>query len=304
VFSRAHHGQDVPVDVRVPLQSAIAMATHEIRNRARLVSHLTDVPLVMADEGRLAQVFLNLLLNAAHAIPEGHYARNVVTVRTRADDGFVCVEIEDTGTGIAPDVLPRLFEPFFTTKPLGVGSGLGLSVSQTIVTGFGGAITAQSVPGKGSMFTVKLPVDVSEPAVEPDVEPVTAAVSSGGASPRSVRMGRFLVIEAESSVAQAISHALIPRGEVTATADVMDVRRRLGQGESFDVILCDMALPGQAGQTLFRWIEQNRPDLIARVVRVGGSTPAPDEQTTRWLGKPFAREQLEAQVMGVLARPG
>ena len=111
-----------------------------------------------ANEARLVQVFLNLLVNAAQALPDGHAEENEIRVTTDPGaDGSVIVEVSDTGTGIPPEVMERLFEPFFTTKAIGQGTGLGLPICRNIVEGLGGRITVQSELGKGSTFRVTLP---------------------------------------------------------------------------------------------------------------------------------------------------
>jgi len=140
------------------LATSIKMAHNEIRHRARLVQSYAEVPPVVANASRLGQVFLNLLVNAAHAIEDGHADVNEVRVRVRADDTRVYVEIEDTGVGIPASVLPRIFDPFFTTKPAGVGVGLGLSICDRIVESFGGTINVTSKLGFGSTFRVALPI--------------------------------------------------------------------------------------------------------------------------------------------------
>ena len=156
-FSRAGRGGQRAVDLRRVLQSALGLAQNEIRHRARLEVDVGDIPPVMGSEHRLGQVFLNLLINAAQAIPEGRAAENVVrAITATAPDGRALVEISDTGTGIPPDVLPRIFDPFFTTKPVGVGTGLGLSICHGIVSGLGGEIHVESTLGRGTTFRVLL----------------------------------------------------------------------------------------------------------------------------------------------------
>src|SRR5206468_2539320 len=104
------------------------------------------------------KLFMNLLINAVQAIPEGRALENEIRVRTLTDSaGWAVVEIEDTGSGIAAEVLPVIFDPFFTTKPVGAGTGLGLSICRTIVTEMGGDITVSSEVGQGTRFRVRLP---------------------------------------------------------------------------------------------------------------------------------------------------
>ncbi|QRO02910.1 histidine kinase [Archangium violaceum] len=148
-----------PVDVVATLRGAAKVAAYEVRGRARLVEALDAVPPVNAHRARLCQVFLNLLINAAHAIPPGQATRNEIRLSARMDGTTrVLVEVSDTGCGISPGNLERIFSPFFTTKPVGVGTGLGLSVCHGIVTALGGDISVESEVGRGSTFRVSLPV--------------------------------------------------------------------------------------------------------------------------------------------------
>ena len=125
---------------------------------------LEDVPPVVANEGRLGQVFLNLLVNAAQAVPEGDTTAHEIRVVLKRVGNEVVAEVCDTGVGIKAEHLARLFDPFFTTKPVGVGTGLGLAVCHGIVTSLGGEIDVQSEPGKGSRFRVKLPAAGPRPS--------------------------------------------------------------------------------------------------------------------------------------------
>jgi signal transduction histidine kinase len=158
-LSRPDDESSVPVDVPTVVRSAAKMASHEIHLRARLVEDCQDVPPVQGNPARLVQVLLNLLINAAHAIPEGQVAENEIRVVARPrDDGHVIIEVSDTGSGIPAEHLERIFDPFFTTKPVGKGTGLGLSVCHTIITALGGSIHVESQPGQGSTFRITLPV--------------------------------------------------------------------------------------------------------------------------------------------------
>jgi two-component system, cell cycle sensor histidine kinase and response regulator CckA len=164
MFSRAEEPRLVPVDLRGVIQSAARLAASEIRHRARLVTELAEVPAVLADPSRVGQVVLNLLINAAQALPGGAADAHEIRIATRPGRGHVVLEVSDTGPGIPSEVLDRLFTPFFTTKPVGEGSGLGLSICHRIVTSFGGTIRAASPPGQGAVFTVELPIAAARSA--------------------------------------------------------------------------------------------------------------------------------------------
>src|SRR5262249_52991153 len=144
------------------LDSSLRIASNQIRQRAQLIKSYADLPAASGDAGRLGQVFLNLLINAAHAIPEGRAERNMIRVSTQVDaEGRVVVAISDTGVGIDPATLGRLFDPFFTTKPVGEGIGLGLSICHTIVASLGGSISVESELGRGTQFRVALPLSTA-----------------------------------------------------------------------------------------------------------------------------------------------
>jgi signal transduction histidine kinase/ligand-binding sensor domain-containing protein len=167
-FSRLAPEHRERVELHAVLDSTLSVADGQVRPRARVVKDYGAVPPVLVDESRLGQVFLNLLMNAAQAIPEGHPQANEIRVSTRQDErGRAVVSVRDTGTGIAPEVLPRIFEPFFTTKPVGVGTGLGLSICHTYVQAMGGEIRVQSELGRGATFEVVLPPALEDAATEP-----------------------------------------------------------------------------------------------------------------------------------------
>jgi two-component system NtrC family sensor kinase len=172
-FSRREDERFGPVDIHTVLDSCASLARSEIRHRAQLVKEYGEIPHVLGNESRLGQLFLNLLVNAAQAIPEGDAKGNSVRLTTAlAGTGWVVVSVQDTGMGISPENLQRLFKPFFTTKPVGVGTGLGLSICHGIVTAMGGRIEVSSEVGKGTTFRVFMPV--ADTGTKISAEPKTA----------------------------------------------------------------------------------------------------------------------------------
>ena len=141
-------------DVHAGLESTLGVAWSEIKHKAEVVRDYGELPPVECQPSQLNQVFLSLLLNAAEAIRE----RGQITLRTRHENDWISIAVSDTGIGIAPEDRKRVFEPFFTTKPVGKSTGLGLSLAYGIVTMHGGRIDLESELGKGSTFTVRLPV--------------------------------------------------------------------------------------------------------------------------------------------------
>ena len=151
-------------DVHAGLDTTLNIVANEIKYKATVEKHYGKLPEIKCLASQLNQVFMNLLVNAAQAIQN----RGVITIATGAQDGWVWVKISDNGCGIAPDNLKRVFEPFFTTKPVGSGTGLGLSLSYSIVNKHGGRIEVASKPGVGTVFTVRLPVTPPASSTAPE----------------------------------------------------------------------------------------------------------------------------------------
>ncbi len=149
-------------DLRHSLRRTLNIVHNELKYKAEIRQDLADIPEIRCLPGQLNQVFMNLLVNASHAIETAGEVR----LRTWHEDGWVVVEIADSGCGIPVEVMDRIFEPFFTTKPVGKGTGLGLSISYGIVKKHGGRIEVESQPGQGTTFRVVLPVAGPEAAGE------------------------------------------------------------------------------------------------------------------------------------------
>ncbi|QRO02665.1 PhnD/SsuA/transferrin family substrate-binding protein [Archangium violaceum] len=155
-LSRKPPEHQARVQLQPVLENALKLIRGELHHRARLEKDFHDLPAVDADEARLSQLFLNLLLNAVQSMDPGAAAHNVLRVAAyTGPDGEVVVEVQDTGKGLRPEVLSRIFEPFVTARPS--STGLGLSVSHAIVTSLGGTLRAESREGRGTLLTVTLP---------------------------------------------------------------------------------------------------------------------------------------------------
>ncbi|WP_437969663.1 ATP-binding protein [Sorangium sp. So ce260] len=315
-FSRAEEDRRGPVDPRRVLDSCVHMAMNEIRHRARVVRSFQDVPPVEANEPRLAQVFLNLIVNAAQAIPEGLAEQNVIELSTRCDAaGWVVVEVRDTGAGIAPETLGRIFEPFYTSKGAGEGLGLGLAICHAIVAALGGRIEVESRHGEGSTFRVVLPAATGSEAralatAGPGVssgqrENRRLAAAAPGAAPRQ----RVLIIDDEPMLTRAIAGTLEPRHETTATASARDALTRIRAGERYDAILCDLMMPDMTGMDFYASLAEHAPEQQRRVVFLTGgafterSKAFLQQVNARLLLKPFDAATLLSLIDEVVAAP-
>jgi signal transduction histidine kinase len=154
VFARGQDDVWQPVDLHEELESSLTLLNHLLKDRVTVVRKFGDLPSVECVRSQIDQVFLNLLANAAQAIP----GEGTITIETRVENGSAVVQITDSGSGIAPEILDKVFDPFFTTKPVGEGTGLGLSISYELIKKHRGQITAVSAPGEGASFTARLPL--------------------------------------------------------------------------------------------------------------------------------------------------
>jgi len=297
IFSRSDEDKTGAVDVRRVIESSLRMAWNEIRHRARLVKEYGDVPPVEGNEGRLGQVFLNLIVNAAQAMPEGRADRNEIRVVTRQDDhGRVVVEVRDTGSGIPESIISRIFDPFFTTKPIGVGTGLGLAICHRIVTALGGQFQVESQVGKGSVFRTILPVAKGDAA---EVSHQPAALVLG---PR----GRILVVDDEPLIGKAVQRMLSAEHEVLAVTSARDAIGRVFNGERFDIIFCDLMMPEMTGMDLHAELVRLAPEQAEKVVfTTGGAFTSGAREFLEHvrnprIEKPFDKGSLKALVHGML----
>ncbi|MFO0736335.1 MAG: response regulator [Labilithrix sp.] len=304
LFSRHEDGAKDRADVKEALESSLRMAFNEIRHRAGVVKEYGPAPLVVGSESRLGQVFLNLIVNAAQAIPEGNIEGNTIRVAIRTDaKGMVIVEISDTGAGIKTEDIPNLFTPFFTTKPPGIGTGLGLPICQRIIAQMGGDIQVESEVGRGSTFRVLLP---------------GAALTSDGRSlrapalsvvPGSHRRGRVLVVDDEEMLAAAIRRVLSRQHDVVITTRALEALDKLRAGETFDVIFSDLMMPQITGMELFERIQKEFPEHAPRVVFLTGGafTQAAREflatVSNPTLEKPVDRQSLLSLVSDRVKEP-
>jgi PAS domain S-box-containing protein len=286
-----------PVDVRAVLEAALRVTHNEIHHRARLVTDLAAIPpgAVMGSAQRLEQVFLNLLVNAVQALPDGRPENEIRVVLRAPSPREVLIEVSDNGPGIPEEALSRIFDPFFTTKPVGLGLGLGLSICHGIVTSHGGAIAVDSAPGRGTTFRITLPAKPLEAA---------AAPANGGAAPAdaAAKRRRVLVIDDEPALAAMIRRVLSKDCHVDLAVDAREGLERLGGPEPFDIVLCDLMMPDMTGMDLFAEVARRHPGLERRFIFMTGGafTPRATEflaqVSNRRLEKPFETAVLRAAV--------
>jgi PAS domain S-box-containing protein len=292
-FSRADEETVAATDLRRSLDTSLTLVWNEIKHRARLIKDYDGLPAVRANEARLGQVFINLFVNAAQAMPEGDIEHNELRVTGRTDAlGNAVVEIRDTGCGISPEHLDRIFEPFFTTKPIGEGTGLGLAICHGIISSLGGTLSVQSAIGKGTTFRLVLPAAKPEATAQPVQRKVAKAS----------QRGRILVIDDEKDLTDVTRDGLSHLHEVMTTQDARQALEWIAAGERFDLILCDMMMPLMTGMEFYTRLQNLAPGQADRVVFMTGGafTPRAREFLARLpnlrLEKPFDVEHILTMV--------
>lgn len=291
-FSRQDESVLEPIDVSEPLESALAFTANETRHRARVVTELgSSLPRVLANSGRLAQVFTNLLVNASHALDIGRAHENTITVRSFVDaQDRVVVDIEDSGCGIPPENLNRVFEPFFTSKPVGVGTGLGLSICHGIIASFGGDIEIASEVGKGTRVRILLPATQEEIRLSETSE----------AAPCTAGRKRILVIDDDRSLRDVIQTALSTDHDVIAMESAIEALQHLDDvRECYDWVICDVMMPAMTGMEFFETIRARGTGFEKKIILMTGGAFTPKVRS--WmetlsnpkLEKPFRMKQLK-----------
>ncbi len=287
-YSRFDEDAREPVDLRAVLASAERLVAHQLRTRVRLTTDFRDPPRVLGNAGRLEQVFINLIMNAVQALPDAPATNRLEIVAKRAANGHAVVEVRDNGPGIPEEIRHRVFDPFFTTKAPGVGTGLGLSICHRIVTQLGGAIEIEN--DGGTVVRVTLPPATDEPA----------CVGSQGRGSQELQRRRVLVIDDEPALVLTLRCLLEQDHDVVTVTDGRGALSRLLENEPFDLVLCDIAMPGIDGADLYDAVRVQRPELAERFVFMTGG--AFTEKIVRFLEraarpclqKPFPIAELEA----------
>jgi PAS domain S-box-containing protein len=292
-------GPPEPVDVNKAVTSAINIVQTQFRHRARLERAHEPGLFALAREGQLVQVLVNVLTNAAQAIPTDGEDHLIRVSTWQVDDEAVEISISDTGSGIPESALPHVFEPFYTGKRRGEGSGLGLAISKRIVDDFGGHIRFESTLGRGTTVYVRLP---SATPLSGGAREGRRPSMFGAAAPRA----RILIVDDELPLARTLRRLLADH-DVTLMHDGRTARKTLQSDAAFDVILCDVMMPGLSGAQLYQAVCAEHPELAARFIFMTGgnlndlSSAFREALGPRLLVKPFEPERvlkLVAQTVG------
>jgi two-component system cell cycle sensor histidine kinase/response regulator CckA len=283
------------------IENFAPMLRRFVGQRVKLVTQITDVPTVLADQGQLEQVLMNLAVNARDAMPSGGRLTIETNVQEIDDDAaakrqirpgtYVVVSLTDTGVGMSFETQQRMFDPFFTTKEVGKGTGLGLAIVHGIVSQAGGEISAYSELGRGTTLRIHLPVTA---------ETILAKPATPTVSPRTLPAMTVLVVDDQREVRAVAGRVLQEAGCKILESSTADEARRIcvSHDGAIDVVVLDMVLADARGDLLAHQLRALRPALKvvmmsgypAGALSAGGGTP-PD-----LLAKPFTPSELRAAV--------
>ncbi|HEX6589730.1 MAG TPA: GAF domain-containing protein [Longimicrobiales bacterium] len=297
-FSRPHDVELTPLDVVDAIEASLSLRAYEHRVQdIAVVRNFEPVPPVRADMHRLQQVFLNLIVNAEHAMA-GQSRPRVIDISCRLNDA-VEIRITDTGPGIPESALDAVFDPFFTTKPVGQGTGLGLSVSYGIIRELGGTIKAVPHPD-GARFVIRLPPLAAVVPIE--TPPMPAKQKSNDSTPApdpaDVSHASILFVDDEPSLRRVAERYLARLGHHVELAANGEEALRLLQTRRFDVIVTDLRMPGLGGEELYLRLG---PLVQQRFLFMSGDIVS--EKTRRFLaatGRPYLHKPFELKRLGSL----
>jgi signal transduction histidine kinase/HD-like signal output (HDOD) protein/CheY-like chemotaxis protein len=300
-FARPNAPQTTKLDINSLLLKIIGLVESIFQtHRIPIVQSLApDLPLILADANQLEQVFLNLVINAQHAMEkEG----GVLTVSSAfmPDGRRISISVKDTGTGISPENLSRIFDPFFSTKSEGKGTGLGLSTAYGIITNHYGEIKVISAPGKGTEMVVILPV--STPVTLP--EKPAPRLATECAMPTAAKGHRILVVDDEQHIRDILSETLREAGYVVETAPNGEEGVLKLRSASFDLILLDIRMPIHSGLDVLKLLRRNGGAPPVMIITGLASSDELDEAlrlgAAKCIRKPFHLKTLLSDISGIL----
>jgi len=298
-FARRHKPSKNFIDINRLVRESLRLEAYQFRTQnIKIQTHLAHhLPHTMADTHQLQQVFLNLFINAFHAM-KSHSLSGTLTIHTRLHNGYIRLEIQDSGPGIPQEDIKKIFEPFFTTKEVGKGTGLGLSICYGIIHEHGGRIWAESPPRQGAKFIVELPILKAPP---------TASHQAGDTSKPLPSGMNVLIIDDEEVLHSVIKRMCERIGvQVTSARDGKAAKKKL-EHHRFDAVLCDVNMPGMDGRQLYEWVRKNRPEMLSRWVFITGSITTETHdflKQTRLpsIKKPFQLRMLK-KILEIITRP-
>lgn len=303
-MARQHTTERRSTTVQALLDDTLQLLAYSMRTSGVTVEQdiAPDLPTLLCDPDQIVQVLTNLLINARHVLEEQPQPR-CVRLTAHVDAEWAQIEVVDNGPGVAEAIRSRIFDPFFTTKPLGTGTGIGLAVSRGIVEAHGGSLNLASADGEGARFVIRLPLDREAPH-QSDPNGVAEV------SERLVPARRTaLIVDDEPDIGQLLAEMLQKLGYRIEVKVSGEAAQAVLKQRDYDVVLCDLRMPGLDGPGLYAWMTEHRPHLCARTGFITADTLSPSSY--KFLGdsrrpileKPFVPSELRQLLAKLRASP-
>jgi signal transduction histidine kinase/CheY-like chemotaxis protein len=292
IFSRTRRAKKQAVDLEATLSSIIKIVGTQVGRGITVKEEFSGVPQVLANEGKVGQILLNLLVNACQSSIEAE--KTQIIVRTLLDGEAVRIEIEDCGAGVQSELREQIFEPFFTTKDVDQGTGLGLAISREIAEQHEGTLELDTSYTGGARFRLTLPINAGD-ATEAEADKI----------PQPSRSLRILFVDDDQAIRNLASQSLGKVHDLTIAADGVEAQEHLQASQEFDVIVLDLQLPKRSGGEVFAWLEHHHPSLTSKVlIMSGGPTTAQAadflaDHASQTLNKPASLEEIEQAILGI-----
>ncbi len=305
VFARRREGERDAYDINDLVREVLAAQRYEIETHAITLQEnpAAELPKVWIDPVQIERVLTNLIINAEKALADVPEDNRQLMVTTRPSGEGVAVDIADTGPGILDHVLPNIFDPFFTTREVGQGTGLGLSMSHSIVEAHGGELKVQTIPGEGTTFTMELPrAEEEEDESEKTIGGTRRVPDFVLQEETSARPLSILVVDDEKEIRQLAHRFLTGKGHSVAQAATGREALKLVMANEYDGVVLDLRMPDMSGEGFFDWLRQNRPEMANKVTLISGDLGNPQtveilERIGRpYLLKPFKAHELLAHI--------
>ena len=261
-FAHADEEAKGAVNLAQIIDRASKMVAHEIKHRAQVEIECPEGIEVLGNPGRVLQVVINLLTNAAHSVEPGSAKDNWIRVSVKFREGRIFLRVADTGSGIDSELMERIFEPFFTTKVVGFGMGMGLSITRNVLHSMGGEIDLEYSSPDGTAFVVAFP-----PSEVSEVQPAPEWVPDQAISASKTEL-KLLIVDDEKQVLSYLG-ASLSHYRAETEIDGQSAIQRAAEG-NFDVILCDLMMPQVTGMEIYAALQERNPSAANRMIFMTG----------------------------------
>jgi CheY-like chemotaxis protein len=300
-FARQHKPVRAMVNINDLIANTLNMRSYVLKtNNINVITEYDEtLPLITIDPGQIQQVFLNLIVNAEYSMKKTGKPGEL-RIKTKKLNDKITISFRDNGLGISEENMKRLFQPFFTTKPVGEGTGLGLSLSRSIIIEHSGTISVESELNEGATFQIELPITESYPEDE-SIESAPLLKTK-----ENIKKIYVLIVDDEVTVRHFIKSILDNSDYVVdTTGDPYEALQKITIND-YDVVILDIRMPGMSGQELFEKIVNDKPYMSKTILITTGDSANSEVKSfiqkykLHFLSKPFSRQMLESKIREVL----